>query len=373
MDLAPSRPTYCVVDLAAIQYNLRRMQRITNTDVMAVVKADGYGHGAVEVARAAAAAGAAWLGVAFAGEGLALRRAGLGTDILVLGYTPPHLAGEAIEHDLALTVYDLEVARAYATAARVLNKRARLHVKVDTGMGRLGVDPAGAGPLVKAMEQLDGARVEGVFTHFATADSADQSYALEQLRRFQDVVDHLELPGREPILIHAANSPAALALPAARFDLVRMGIALYGLNPSAEVPVPPDFLPALEWKSTVSQVKTLPPGSPVSYGGEYVTRSAETLAVIPVGYGDGFRRHPKNAAQVLIGGQRVPVVGRVCMDQVVANVSEAPGVKLGDEVVLIGRQGEAAITADDAAAWWGTINYDVVTGIMARVPRLYRR
>lgn len=371
MPLNPPRPTYVVVDLSAIQHNLRRMEQITHTPVMAVVKANAYGHGALEVSRAAVEAGVKWLGVAFASEGIALRQAGLTANILVLGYTPPHLASEAIENDLSLTVYDLDIASACADAARAMKRRVRLHVKVDTGMGRLGVMPDEAASLVKSLELWNGVLVEGLFTHFATADESDQSFALEQLRRFLHVVEPLLSVGRDPKLIHVANSAAALALPEARFDLVRIGIAMYGLHPSPDVPVPPDFIPALEWKSTVAQVKTLPPGTPVSYGREYVTKGRERIAVIPVGYADGFRRFPKNVAQVIVGGQRVPVVGRVCMDQMMANVSEVDDVKMGDEVVLIGKQGGAQITAEDAAAWWGTINYDVTSGIMARVPRVY--
>jgi alanine racemase len=361
-----------VINLSAIQHNYRRMREIVNTKVMAGVNANAYGHGMIEVARAAVEAGADWLGVAILNEGIALRQAGLTANVLVLGYTPPEQAGEAIDHDLSLAVYDLEVARSYAALAEVIHKRARLHVKVDTGMGRLGVLPDEAAKLVKAIEFMDGVRVEGLFTHFATADDADQTYALKQFRKFMHVVDALEEENRDPKIIHAANSAAALTLPETRFDLVRMGIALYGLNPSPDVPVPPDFIPALEWKSAVAQVKTLPPGSPVSYGREYVTQGSETIAVVPVGYGDGFRRYPKNVAQVLVGGKLVPVLGRVCMDQIMANVSECGEVKIGDEVVLIGKQGGAQITADDAAGWWGTINYDVVTGISARVARVYK-
>ena len=365
------RPTHAVINLPAIQHNYRRMREIADTKVMAVVKANAYGHGMIEVARAAVEAGAEWLGVAILNEGMALRQAGLKANILVFGYTPPDQAGEAIANDLSLTVYDLDVARSYAALAGVIHGRARLHVKVDTGMGRLGVFPDEAAKLVKAIELMDGVQVEGLFTHFATADDADQTYILMQFRRFLHIVDTLEEENRDPKIIHAANSAAALALPETRFDLVRMGIALYGLNPSPDVPAPPDFIPALEWKSAVVQVKTLPPGSPVSYGREYVTQGNEAIAVIPVGYGDGFRRYPKNVARVIVGGQIVPVVGRVCMDQIMANVSECGEVKIGDEVVLIGKQGGAHITADDVARWWGTINYDVVTGISARVARVY--
>ncbi|MBI5829489.1 MAG: alanine racemase [Chloroflexi bacterium] len=370
------RPTFAVVNLAAIQHNIRRMRQITGTRVMTVVKANGYGHGAEAVARAAVEAGADWLGVAFSAEGVALRHAGLTAPVLVLGYTPPHLAAEAIEHDLSLAVFDPDVARAYAEAARILHRRARLHVKVDTGMGRLGVPPAEAASLLNTVTHA-GAAAEGIFTHFATADESDLSFAHEQLRRFNEALATVNAAGR-PALVHAANSAAALHLPPARFDIVRVGIATYGLNPSPDAPVPPDFIPALEGKATVSQVKRLPPGAPVSYGREYFTAGHERIAVIPVGYADGFRRYPKNVAQVIIGGRRVPVVGRVCMDQIMASigdasVSDAGDVHPGDEVVLIGAQGGARLTADDAAGWWGTINYDVTSGIMARVPRVYVR
>ncbi len=367
-----NRPTCAVVNLSAIQHNLRRLSEITKTKVMAVVKANAYGHGAVEVARAAVEAGCEWLGVAFAGEGVALRQAGLKANILALGYTPPDQAAEAIEHDLSLAVYDGGVARAYAEAARALNKRARLHIKVDTGMGRLGTSPADGAALVRLVQRLPGAEAEGLFTHFATADETDLSFAYEQLHHFQGVLSKLNATHARPRWAHAANSAAALGLPEARFDLVRVGIAAYGLNPSPEAPLPADFIPALEWKSTVSQVRLMPPGTPISYGREYFTKGEERIAVIPVGYADGFRRFPKNVAQVLVGGRRVPVVGRVCMDQIMANVSGVEGVKMGDEVVLIGGQGGARLTADDAAAWWGTINYDVTSGIMARVPRVYK-
>jgi len=365
-----SRPTYVVVNLAAIRHNVRRLREITRTPVMAVVKANAYGHGAVEVARSAVEAGAEWLGVAFTEEGVALRRAGLAANILVLGYTPPHLATEAFEHNLSLAVYDPDLAKTYRDSARSVNVRARLHIKVDTGMGRLGVAPTEALTLFRIIQRLSGAEAEGLFTHFATADEADVTFAYEQLRRFQSVWNELGSDG--PRWIHAANSPAALRLPESRFNLVRCGIAIYGLHPSPYVRVPDDFLPALEWKSAVAQVRIMPPGSPISYGGEYVTKGEERIAVIPVGYADGFRRFPKNMAHVLVGGRRAPVIGRVCMDQIMANVDAVNEVKVGDEVVLIGRQGEAAITADEAAAWWGTINYDVVSGIMARVPRVYK-
>jgi alanine racemase len=370
--------TWAEIDLSAIQHNLRRMKALTGTRVMAVVKANAYGHGALEAACAVSDAGADWLGVARADEGMALRAAGLTLPILVLGYTPLDSAVDAIGNDLALAAFTFESAQAYAEAARSLNRRARLHIKVDTGMGRLGVLPQDAPELVRVVSALKGVEVEGVFTHFANADALTpgpvfdrpagrEGSARSQLNTFNSVL--AALPSRPP-LIHAANSAAALSLPEARLDLVRMGIALYGLNPSDEVPCPPDFRAALSWKALVTQVKTLPPGHGVSYGHQYVTKDHETIATVGVGYADGYRRL-LNVNEVLIHGQRAPVRGRVCMDQVVVGVSHIPNVRTGDEAVLIGQQGDEAITADELARKWGTINYEVTSGIMARVKRVY--
>jgi len=361
-----NRPTYTLIHLDHIQFNLKRLREIANVPIMAVVKANGYGHGAAAVARAAADAGVTWFGVAFAGEAVELRQAGVTANILVLGYTPPDLARECIENDLSLAVYDLDLARHYAEVAQTLKRRCRLHLKVDSGMSRLGVTPDHAPQLIKSIRELRGVDLEGIFTHFATSDCADRSFAYEQLKRFNSVLSAIE----KPRWVHSANSAAALVMPDSRFDLVRCGITIYGLNPSDDVPAPRDFKPALEWKSTISQVKTFAANTPVSYGGEYVTQGVEQIAAIPVGYADGFRRFPKNVAKVIVGGRIVPVVGRVCMDQILANVSGLK-VKMGDEVVIIGKQGEAVITADAVANRWGTINYDVTSGIMARVPRIY--
>jgi alanine racemase len=233
-------------------------------------------------------------------------------------------------------------------------------------MSRLGVMPDHAPKMIRAMRDLNGVDLEGIFTHFATSDCADRTFAYEQLARFNSVLSAIE----KPRWVHSANSAAALVMPEARFDLARCGITIYGMNPSDDVPAPNDFKPALDWKSTISQVKTFAANTPVSYGGEYVTQGVEQIAVIPVGYADGFRRFPKNVAKVIVDGKIVPVVGRVCMDQIMANVSGLT-VKTGDEVVIIGEQGAARQTADDVAKFWGTINYDVTSGIMARVPRVY--
>ena len=361
--------TWVETDLDAIRNNTRRLMALAGVGLMAVVKANAYGHGAVEVSQAAAEAGAAWLGVARAHEGLELRAAGLGLPILVLGYTPPAEAAAAIGRDLTLTVFDADAASAYAAVGRALGRPARVHVKLDSGMGRLGVLPAAALDFVCALSGLEGLKVDGLFTHFAGSDLADQSGTRAQIAVLDAVLAALGAAGLRPACVHAANSAGALRQPRAHLDLVRSGIALYGLDPSDDVPCPLNFRPALTWKARVAQVKTLPPGHGVSYGPEYVTQATETVAVLPVGYADGFRRVPKNVNEVLVGGRRAPVRGRVCMDQCVVGISHVPGVRAGDEVVLIGRQGDQTLRAEDVARRWGTINYDVTSGIMDRVPR----
>lgn len=366
------RPTWVEIDLEAIAHNVRRVCALIGPGVqlMAVLKADGYGHGAIKTARTALNNGVTWLGVACLSEALALREAGIEAPILVLGYAPPWQAREMVENGVTATVFDWEAAEALSRAASELGRRATVHVKVDTGMGRLGLLPTEATAFVQALQTLPGLAVEGLFTHFATADSADDSHARRQLACFHDLLADLERRGLRPPLIHAANSGATLRMAAARYDLVRVGIALYGLNPSADVPCPPGFRPALAFKTQVAQVKTLPAGSPVSYGGTYRTARESRIAVIPVGYADGFRRAPRQWQEVLVRGRRAPVVGRVCMDQTMLDVTEIGGVRQGDEVVLIGAQGDECITADEVAAWLGTISYEVVSEILARVPRV---
>jgi alanine racemase len=237
-------------------------------------------------------------------------------------------------------------------------------------MGRLGLLPDEVLPLLRQATVLSDVLIEGIFTHFSVADKADKSYTYAQLERFRTVLHRAAEAGIEIPLIHASNSAAILTIPEARFDMVRLGIALYGLAPSKETLLPQDFRPALTFKTQIAQVKTLPPGSFVSYGNTYQTRGHERIAVIPVGYADGFRRAPSHWGDVLVHGQRAPIVGRVCMDQTMFNVSHIPGVRQGDEVVLIGCQGESVITVEEIAERLGTINYEVVSDILARVPRV---
>ena len=367
----PGRPTWVEVDLSAIACNVRRLCEIIGPQVglLAVLKADGYGHGAVKVARTALNNGACMAGVACVSEGIALRRAGITAPILVLGCTPAWQAHEAILNDITVTIFAADVARAFSKAAQELNRRARAHIKVDTGMGRLGLLPDEVVGFLREIEALPSLEIEGIFTHFSVADS-DPDYTRWQLARFSEVLDEIRRSGFTLRYTHAANSAALLTLPEARFNLVRAGIALYGLAPSPQVPLPDGFRPALAFKTQVAQVKRLPPGSYVSYGNTYQTQGYERIAVIPVGYADGFRRAPRHWGEVLVKGQRAPIVGRVCMDHAMINVTHIPHVRQGDEVVLIGQQGEEEITVDEVAQRLGTISYEVVSEILARVPRV---
>jgi alanine racemase len=368
----PARPTWVEINLDAIAQNARCIKSLIGpeTYLLAVLKADAYGHGAIKVARTVLQNGASYCGVASLNEALRLRQAGITAPVLVLGYTPAWQAREALLHDVTVALYDLDVARAFSRAAVELQAEARAHVKVDSGMGRLGLLPNQALGFVRRARDLPGLTLEGIFTHFSVADEADLGYTREQLGRFERVLDELRQGGVTFPLVHAANSAALLRLPASRFNMVRLGLAMYGLAPSPYVSLPPGMQRALSWKTTVAQVKELPPGSFVSYGNTYQTQGAETIAVIPVGYADGFRRSPRHWGEVLLRGQRAPIVGRVCMDQTMIRVDHIPGARVGDEVVLIGAQGGQTITAEQAAERLGTINYEVVSEILARVPRV---
>ncbi len=366
----PARPTWVEINLEAIANNVRLLtQQVAPAKVMAVLKADAYGHGMVKVARTALNNGVSWVGVATLGEALTLRQAGIETPILVMSYMPAWQAHEAIANNVSATIFTEEIARAFSRAATDLNQVARVHVKVDSGMGRLGLLPPEVPSFLQRI-QSPFLEIEALYTHFATADESDQSLALEQLRLFEALLAELDKAGLRPSLIHAANTAGLLNLTKAHFDMVRPGIGIYGLRPSPDTPLPPGFRPALTFKTTVGQVKTLPPHSPVGYGATYYTQSEETIAILPVGYADGFRRAPRTWGEVLVKGQRAPLVGRVSMDQCAINVSHIPNVRQGDEVVLIGSQGGETITAEEVAEQLGTISYEVVSELLARIPRI---
>lgn len=361
--------TWLEIDLEAIRNNVHRLRQITQTPVMAVVKANGYGHGAIETARSSIEAGAEWCGVARFEEAIALRKAGLECRILVMGYTPPACIKDAIDERISLTIYDSGIGKSYVSMLPGQGEPLKVHVKVDTGMGRLGMDPSEAVGMVEWLTKQCGIMVEGFCTHFARADESYRQSTLNQLSKFTPLVEQLEKNGLRPPYIHAANSAAALRYPECRFDLIRPGIAVYGLHPSKETLLPDGFLPALTWKAHLTSKKNLPKGHQISYGGIYATTKEEAIGVVPVGYADGFRRVA--GEQVLLHGRRVDVVGNVCMDQCMILLKDLADVKIGDEVILLGKQADECISAEEIAQRWGTINYEVICGLSNRLPRIY--
>jgi alanine racemase len=361
--------TWLEIDLEAIRHNIRELRRISQSPVMAVVKANGYGHGLVEAGRAALEGGAAWLGVARIDEALGLRSAGITAPILVLGYMDPARVADAISHHITTSIYLPELAQAFSEQACRVGARVQVHAKFDSGMGRLGVFPEDGLPFLRHLCELPGLDLQGMFTHFARSDEAERAPTDWQIGRFQALVDECTRAGLRPPLVHAANSAAALYFPEARYDLVRCGIAIYGLHPSSETPLPDTFRTALTWKARLASVKMLPAGHGIGYGHRYITRGPERIGAVAVGYADGFRRRLGNFA--LVRGKRVKVAGGVCMDQIMLQLDDVPEAQVGDEVVLIGRQGSAAITAEEIGSEWGTVNYEVVCGLQARVPRFY--
>ena len=362
--------TWLEVDLGAIKHNINEIKKMTQTQVMAVIKANGYGHGVLAVAKAVTEAGATWCGVARMEEALNLRFAGIQSNIMVLGYTPPVLIPEAVRNNIHVAIYDLDMARAYAAETKKTSGQLKAHLKVETGMGRLGMPPDQVLEFTSEYQQHQLIHIDGIFTHFARADEPGSGSVEGQLSIFNRILDQLRQVELAPPLVHAANSAAVINFPEAYFDLVRPGIAIFGLDPSPDNPLPKSFRPALSWKARLTSVRTLPPGHGVSYGSVYVTSEEERIGVIPVGYGDGFRREP--GQQVLVNGQRVDVVGRVCMDQTMLQLDRVPDAVVGDEVILLGQQGDQRITANDIAACWGTLNYEVVCGLADRLPRLYQ-
>jgi alanine racemase len=361
------RPTVVEVDLDAIRHNVRLLKP-PRAELMAVVKADGYGHGAVPVARAALEAGASRLGAALVEEGLSLREAGIASPILVLTEFPPGSEKEALEAGLTPSLYSEPGLEGLAEASRALGRPAAVHLKLDTGMHRVGLWPPAEAPAF-ARRILDaGLEIEGVWTHFADAER-DGEGTRHQLRVFRDAVDALAAGGVRPRILHAANSGAAIQFPDTHLDLVRPGAAVYGLDPGDGIGERAGLRPALTWRSAVSMVKRLPAGERLSYGGRYVLERESTIATVPVGYDDGYPRRAE-AADVLIGDARRPVAGTITMDQILVDCGDA-AVAVGDEVVLIGGQAGERVTADELAERAGTIGRQIATGIGRRVPREY--
>jgi len=365
------RPTVVEVNLARLTENYRAIRNaVAPAAVMPIVKANAYGHGLVAVARHLVGLGAGSLGVAFLEEAVALREAGIRVPILVMGGIFGDQIPLFLRHDLTLTASSVDKLRQIDAVAADLGVTATVHLKIDTGMERIGVHYYSAQALLERASECRRVAVEGIYSHFANADAADLSSARLQLARFHDVLQWYDKHGAPAPVRHMANSGAILQLPESHLDLVRPGILLYGVYPSAEVRRTIAVRPALAWKSRVVYFKVVAPGHPVSYGSTWQSDHNVRVVTVPVGYGDGYFRALSNVAQVIIRGRRYPVVGRVCMDQIMVNI-EWDTAYNGDEVVLLGAGGDQTITCEDLAVWAGTIPYEVLTNINTRVPRVY--
>lgn len=365
--------TYVRIDMDAILQNIRAVKKKAGVPVMAIIKADAYGHGALQLARLLQEE-CSFFGVSSMLEARELREFGLESPILILGQTPVQLFPIAVEENIRPAIFSYGDAKALSDEAVKQGKTARFHFAVDTGMSRIGFQAtASSADECAKICALPGLEAEGIFSHFATADCADLSKSLEQARKFDAFCDMLTARGIHIPLRHLNNSAGLINFPR-HYEMVRSGIVTYGLYPSEEVDKEKlDLTPALEWHSRISHVKTLEAGREISYGGTYVTKAETRVATIPTGYADGYRRALSGKFHVLIRGKRAPILGRVCMDQMMVDVTDIPEAKVDDDVVLIGRSGGEVITVEDMAAATDTINYEIICGVSRRVPRLYVR
>ncbi|MCK5798209.1 MAG: alanine racemase [Deltaproteobacteria bacterium] len=376
------RPTFARVDLLALTQNFRVLRETLSSPhregaarrevaMIAVVKADAYGHGAVPVARILEGAGVWGFGVATVEEGVELRDAGIRAPILVMGAAFGDAHEAVLAYDLTPVVGDPGDIDRFAEVARAADRlRFSIHVKIDTGMSRLGITPPGFEAFLRRCARYPWIRVDGLATHLHSAEDADPDSSEAQLQAFVRCLDAARALGADPQMIHVGNTAGALRFPHAHFDAVRVGIGLYGELPSAHVP-DPGLTPVLSWRTRINALRDLPAGTSVSYGSTFVTRRPSRIATLPVGYADGYARRLGNRASVLLDGQRAPVVGRVCMDLCMVDVTDVPGVAVGDTVTLLGGDGRATIGAGELARWAETIPYEVWVGISKRVPRRY--
>ncbi|WP_240099396.1 alanine racemase [Thermomonas flagellata] len=365
------RPSRIVVDLDAIAGNLQAIRARVQRPVMAIVKANAYGHGLVPVARQLQAHGVERLGVAFVEEGIALRRAGITLPILVLGGIYAPQVGQYLRHDLEITVSSLDKLRQVEAAAEALGRRARIHLKIDTGMERIGVHSYSCGPFIEAALASPWCEIVGIYSHLACADDPAAGMTALQLERFAEACAHFPRLGAPMPLRHLANSGGVLHFPQTWLDLVRPGLILYGVSPDPAARMDPALRPALSLRSRVVYFKVVRAGRSVSYGATWTAPTDTRVITVPLGYGDGYPRALSNRGQVLVRGVRRPVVGRICMDQFMVDLGPDGTAYNEDEVVLIGRQGTQAITVEELAAQAGTIPYEILTGLNERIPRSY--
>ena len=371
----PTKPaeTCCLVDLSALRANLGTVRRLVGpgVEILAVVKADAYGHGDIETARTLCGEGVRRLGVATVAEGVRLRESGIEAAILVFGSLYPGDAASLVRHSLDPVVSNLDLLRHLEAFGAEHGVEIPCHLKLDTGMGRLGLLPDAIEDWLPELGALRAVKLQGVMSHFAKAEDPESASCRGQIHAFQQTLERIRAAGNGPSLAHMANSAAILGLPQAHFDMVRPGGMLYGIFSHPPLAERVRLAPALTWKTRVLQLKTLPKHSPVSYGGTFVTGRESVIATLPVGYADGYKRALSNKAAVLIHGQRAPVVGRVTMDLTMADVTDIAGVQPGDEVVLLGTQGGEAVSAEEMAGWADTISYEILTSISPHIPRYY--
>jgi alanine racemase len=380
-------PVWAEINLRAISENIREIRRILKheTGIMGVVKANGYGHGAVKAAFTAVNSNVEYLGVSRFSEAVELREAGIQTPILVFGYTPPTYAEQLIHYDVTQTLYSVELAEQYSEIALRSNGRIKAHIKIDTGMGRLGLfipnfdnnsdyktylDSAVTD--VEKISKLRGLEVEGIYTHFASSDSPHRTYTENQLSKFNETLSALDHKKVKFRIIHSANSAAIINHPDSHFNMVRPGIAMYGIPPcNGDGLKKVNLTPAMQIKALVSHVKEIPAGSKISYNSIYTASYDRTrIATIPIGYADGYKwtRNPKGC--VLVNGKRAPIVGRICMDFLMVDITCISDVNVGDEAVILGSQKEASLTAQEVAANAETISYEIISSLTARIPKL---
>jgi alanine racemase len=366
------RPTHLEVDLGRLAENYRVIAaHVAPARVMPILKANAYGHGLVEVARALERAGAPYVGVAYLEEGVRLRQQGVRMPVLVMGGIVGEQIPRFIRHDLTLTASSVDKLQAVEACAAQLGQRARVHLKVDTGMERIGVHWYSAEPLLEASLRVQHVQVEGIFTHFANADERDLTHARLQLDRFCEVLRFYERRSVAPPLRHAANSGAILQLPESHFDMVRPGVLFYGASPAAGIPLALPVRQALRWLTRVVFFKVVKPGNAISYGSTFTPAALTRVVTLPVGYGDGYTRAMSGKAQVLLHGRRMPVVGRICMDQIMVDIGWTSAYN-GDEAVLLGQGGDGEIRIEELAAWAGTIPHEVLTNLNTRMPRVFK-
>lgn len=368
------RPVWAEINLDVIAHNMKQVKELSQgKEIIAVIKADGYGHGAIDVAPVLLENGATRLAVAVITEAMEIRNIGIDAPVLILGYTPIEFAKDIINNDIEQTVYSLDYARELSKIAKTMGKKAKVHIAVDTGMGRLGFLPTEES-LNEILElcSLEGILVEGLFTHFSTSDETDKQYTYEQLDKFKNFNKELLNKGINIPLKHAANSGAIIDLPETYLDAVRAGIILYGYYPSDMVDKERlSVKPALTLKTKVAHVKKLDKDMYISYGRSFKTERESVIATLPIGYADGYSRALSNKGKVIVNGKFASIVGNVCMDQCMIDVTDVGEVKVGDEVILLGEQGDIKFNADDIAEIMGTVNYEIICMLKQRVPRVY--